>query len=870
LEKTKIPASKDTPLMLQYSAIKTKYPDAILLFRVGDFYETFGQDAVTTSKILGIVLTKRANGAAADMDLAGFPYHALDNYLPKLVRAGYRVAICDQLEDPKLTKTVVKRGVTELVTPGITDNDKILDHKSNNYLAAVHFDNGITGVAFLDISTGEFFMAQGDDEHIDKLLQTFSPSEIIFSKPKQKEFKNRFGAKFYTYALDDWIFTFDYTRDKLLSHFNTPSLKGFGVENLTAGIVASGAILHYLSETEHPNISHITSVVRLAEEKYVWLDKFTVRNLELIYSPYDDGKSLLQTLDHTLSPMGARLLRKWILMPLKDIPLIEERLNVVEHLIINTELTHKLATEIKHTGDLERLISKVSLGKIGPREVMQIRRALLAIGTIKNLCSNTESAELKMIAGQLNPCDIIAEKIKDTIREDAPALIIKGNAIADGVSDELDDLRKIAHSGKDYLINIQQREIERTGISSLKVAFNSVFGYYLEVTNAHKHKVPSDWIRKQTLVNAERYITPELKEYEEKILGAEEKILSLEIKLFESLILTLQDYVQPVQLNALQIAKLDCLFSFATIALKYNYRKPELNDSKLLDIRAGRHPFIEQQLPVDIEYVPNDIFLDDSDQQIIIITGPNMAGKSALLRQTALIVLMAQAGSFVPAQTAKIGIIDKIFTRVGASDNLSSGESTFMVEMNETASIINNISDRSLILLDEIGRGTSTYDGISIAWSIAEYLHQSPHKPKTLFATHYHELNELAEKYTGIKNYNVSIREAGNKVIFLRKLVPGGSQHSFGIHVAKMAGMPASLVSRANEILKQLEEKIIASDIQTKAKTIAPVDYQLNIFKIEDEQWKTIKEILNTIDINTITPMDALLRLNEIKAKLKT
>ncbi len=802
------------------------------------------------------------------MDLAGFPYHALDNYLPKLVRAGYRVAICDQLEDPKLTKTVVKRGVTELVTPGVTDNDKILDHKSNNYLAAVHFGDNSTGVAFLDISTGEFLLAQGDDEHIDKLLQTFSPSEVIFSRHKQKDFKSHFGSKFYTYALPEWIFTYDYTKEKLLSHFNTPSLKGFGVESLTAGTVAAGAILHYLSETEHPNISHITSIVRLAEEKYVWLDKFTVRNLELINSPYDDGKSLLQTLDNTLSPMGARLLRKWILMPLKDIPLIEERLNVVEHFIKNTELSRKLAIEIKHTGDLERLISKVALGKIGPREVQQIRRALLAIRAIKDSCNAGGNDELKFIAGQLNPCDIIAEKIKNTIREDAPALIIKGNAIAEGVSAELDDLRQIAHSGKDYLIGIQQREIERTGISSLKVSFNNVFGYYLEVTNAHKHKVPSDWVRKQTLVNAERYITPELKEYEEKILGAEEKILSLELKLFEALILSLQEYVQPIQLNALQVAKLDCLLSFSATALKYNYRKPELNDSKLLDIRAGRHPVIEQQLPIDTEYVPNDIFLDDSDQQIIIITGPNMAGKSALLRQTALIVLMAQMGSFVPAQSAKIGIVDKIFTRVGASDNLSSGESTFMVEMNETASIINNISDRSLILLDEIGRGTSTYDGISIAWSIAEYLHQSTHKPKTLFATHYHELNELAEKYIGIKNYNVSVREAGNKVIFLRKLVPGGSQHSFGIHVAKMAGMPNTLVTRANEILKQLERKSIAADIKTKTKKIAPVDYQLNIFQMEDEHWKAIKEILNTIDINTITPMEALLKLNEIKAKI--
>ena len=867
MEKTKTPALKETPLMGQYNAIKTKYPDAILLFRVGDFYETFGQDAVITSKIVGIVLTKRSNGAAADMDLAGFPYHALDTYLPKLVRAGYRVAICDQLEDPKLTKTIVKRGVTELVTPGVTDNDKILDHNSNNYLAAVHFDANLTGVAFLDISTGEFFMAEGDDEHIDKLLQTFGPSEVIFAKPKQKEFKHRFGSKFYTFALDDWIFSYDYTKGKLLTHFNTPSLKGFGVENLAAGTVAAGAILHYLSETEHPNISHITSVVRLAEEKYVWLDKFTVRNLELIYSPYDDGKSLLQTLDHTLSPMGARLLRKWILMPLKDIPLIEERLNVVEHLIIHTELSKKLAIEIKHTGDLERLISKVALGKIGPREVQQIRRALNGIRAIKDMCS-VESAELKVIAEQLNPCDIIAEKIKTTLRDDAPALIIKGNAIAEGVSPELDDLRQIVNRGKDYLLGIQQREIERTGISSLKVAFNNVFGYYLEVTNAHKNKVPADWIRKQTLVNAERYITPELKEYEEKILGAEEKIMALELKLYDALILSLQEYVQPVQLNALQVAKLDCLLSFATIALKYNYRKPELNEGKALDIKAGRHPVIEQQLPVDTEYVPNDIFLDDNDQQIIIITGPNMAGKSALLRQTALIVLMAQTGSFVPAQSAKIGVIDKIFTRVGASDNLSSGESTFMVEMNETASIINNISDRSLILLDEIGRGTSTYDGISIAWSIAEYLHQSPNKPKTLFATHYHELNELADKYSGIKNYNVSIREAGNKVIFLRKLIPGGSQHSFGIHVAKMAGMPNTLVARANEILKQLEEKSLAADIKTKTKNIAPTDFQLNIFQVEDEQWKEVKDILNSIDINTITPMEALLKLNQIKEKL--
>lgn len=859
--------SKETPLMGQYNTIKSKYPDAILLFRVGDFYETFGSDAITTAGVLGIVLTKRANGSASEIELAGFPHHALDTYLPKLVRAGYRVAICDQLEDPKMTKTIVKRGVTELITPGVAHNDKILDHKSNNFLASITFDKDKAGISFLDISTGEFLVAEGSFEYIDKLLQGFSPSEIIFSKQKQKDFKNNFGTKFYTYTLDDWIFAYDFGREKVLKHFETQSLKGFGIEELQLAITAAGAILHYLAETEHPNIGHISSVSRIEEDKYVWLDRFTVRNLELLYSPYEGGKSLLDVLDHTISPMGARLLKRWTILPLKEKSLIEERLQVVEYFIKNQEATKLLIQNIKQIGDLERLISKVPLGKINPREVAQLKKALQAIVPIKQLCIESNNNQLKKIGEQLNPCNTIKEKIEKELVEDPPAQIGKGNVIATGVSSELDELKKLSSSGKEYLIQLQEKESKNTGIPSLKVKFNNVFGYYLEVTNAHKDKVPTGWIRKQTLVNAERYITQELKEYEEKILGAEEKILSLESKLFEQLVLSLNEYIQAIQLNASLIAKIDCLLSFSTIALKNNYRKPEINDGFTIDIKEGRHPVIEQQIPLGETYVPNDTFLDKDGQQIIIITGPNMAGKSAVLRQTALIILMAQIGSFVPGE-AKLGIIDKIFTRVGASDNISSGESTFMVEMNETASIINNISDRSLILLDEIGRGTSTFDGISIAWSIAEYLHDNPNKvrPKTLFATHYHELNELEEKFERIKNYHITTKEVGNKVIFLRKLVPGGSQHSFGIHVAKMAGMPPKLVERANEILQQLEQKSLGTEGQKKIKTKKEKqDYQLSIFQLDDPNLIKIREMIENIDINTLTPVEALMKLNEIK-----
>ncbi|HXH19113.1 MAG TPA: DNA mismatch repair protein MutS [Chitinophagales bacterium] len=858
-------SSKDTPLMQQYSRIKSKYPDAILLFRIGDFYETFGQDAVKTSNVLGIVLTRRSNGAASDVELAGFPHHALDTYLPKLVKAGYRVAICDQLEDPKLTKKLVKRGVTELITPGVAHNDNILDTKSNNYLASLHFNKDIIGIAFLDISTGEFVTTEGTRDYIDNLLQSFKPSEILFAKNHQKDFKREYGEQFYTYALDEWIFTFDYALEKLTRHFETQSLKGFGIGDLHEGIIAAGAVIHYLAETEHANLRHITNINRLVRDKYVWLDKFTIRNLELISSPAG-GKSLSDVLDLTLSPMGARLLKKWLVLPLREKSLIEERLTVVEHLIKNPELREALKNSIRQVGDLERMISKVPLGKINPREVAQLKRSLDNMLPVKEKCAAAECEQLKKIADQINPCEVLRERIGKELIADAPVQLLKGNVIARGVSKELDELRDLVRSGKDYILGIQKREAERTGISSLKIGFNNVFGYYLEVTHTHKNKVPSYWTRKQTLSNAERYITPELKEYEEKIIGAEEKILQLEENLFNELVLFIHDYIKPVQINAHQAARLDCLLSFAEAALKYNYRKPEIHERLSLEYKEGRHPVIERQLPAGEQYVPNDLLLDNDSQQIIILTGPNMAGKSALLRQTALITLMAQIGSFVPAASASIGIVDKIFTRVGASDNISSGESTFMVEMNETASIVNNISERSLILLDEIGRGTSTYDGISIAWSLAEYLHNNPAAhPKTLFATHYHELNELANKFPRIKNYTISIKDTGNKVIFLRKLAEGGSKHSFGIHVAKMAGMPKALVERANEILRELEQKSIASDIKDTVKQLPSPGYQLSIFQMDDKNFREIKEILEMLDIDTLTPVEALLKLQELK-----
>lgn len=863
----------ETPLMKQYNTIKGKHPDALLLFRVGDFYETFGEDAVKAANILGIVLTKRANGSARFIELAGFPHHSLDIYLPKLVRAGHRVAICDQLEDPKLTKTIVKRGVTELVTPGVSYNDKILDHKSNNFLAAVHLDGKNSGVSFLDISTGEFFVAQGTVEYVDKLLQSFKPTEVLYQKNKKKLFLETFGEQFYSYGLDEWIFAKDFTTELLLKHFGTKSLKGFGIEEMNAGIIAGGAAMHYLSDTQHDKVQHISSVSRIEEDKYVWLDKFTVRNLELFGSNNENARTLINVLDQTVSSPGSRMLKRWLALPLKDEGPINERLNVVEFFLSERSVAEKICIQVKEVGDLERLISKVAVGRISPREVVQLKRALIAIENIKEICSLSKNTSLEKIAEQLNPCSIIRNKIEKEIQQDAPVMVNKGNVIAEGINPELDELRKIAYSGKDYLLQIQQREVERTSISSLKVAFNNVFGYYLEVTNTHKDKVPQDWIRKQTLVNCERYVTDELKQYEEKILGAEEKIIALETKLFNELVLALTDYIIPVQLNSSLVAKLDCLLSFATIALKNNYVRPQINNTTKLDIKNGRHPVIEQQLPIGEEYVSNDVYLDTEQQQIIIITGPNMSGKSALLRQTALIVLMAQMGSYVPAKHADIGLVDKIFTRVGASDNISSGESTFMVEMNETASILNNISERSLILLDEIGRGTSTYDGISIAWAIAEFLHENPSaKAKTLFATHYHELNEMENSMKRIKNYNVSVKEAGNKVLFLRKLVKGGSEHSFGIHVAKMAGMPKKVLDRANEILVQLENTHSKTgdkgeSVNKKIKA-GSKDYQLSFFQLNDPVLEEIKDRLNNTDINTLTPVEALLKLNEIKKLL--
>ncbi len=862
--------------MKQYYSVKGKYPDALLLFRVGDFYETFGQDAVKTSEILGIVLTRRANGAASYVELAGFPYHALDTYLPKLVRAGQKVAICEQLEDPKMTKKIVKRGVTELVTPGVAFSDKVLEHKENNFLAGIHMQGNIYGIAFLDVSTGEFYTDQGSREYVDKLIQTFRPSEIVVQKNRLRELHESFPGKYYTSTLEDWVYTREFADDLLLKHFGTVSYKGFGIEEIENGIIAAGAAMHYLAETRHDKVQHITRISRIDESRYVWLDKFTIRNLELLHSMNENATSLIQVLDHTLSPMGSRMLKRWVVLPLKDKTTIQERHRVVELLLQDQDLSDELGLHIKNIGDLERLISKVAVGKINPREVLQVHRALSAIEPIKDLCSGHESESLKTISDQLNPCARIRERIAREILPEPSAVITKGNVIADGVSDVLDELRSISTSGKDYLAQLRQREIERTGIPNIKISYNNVFGYYLEVTNTHKNKVPEDWVRKQTLVNSERYITPELKEYEEKILGAEEKILKEEERIFLELIASLSEFIEPIQLNASVIARLDCLLCFANVAKQYNYHKPEINDSFVLDIKQGRHPVIEQQLPPGEEYIANDLYLDNEKQQIIMITGPNMSGKSALIRQTALIVLMAQMGSFVPAEKAELGWVDKIFTRVGASDNISSGESTFMVEMNETASILNNISNRSLILLDEIGRGTSTYDGISIAWAIAEFLHEHPlFRAKTLFATHYHELNEMAESFLRIKNFNVSVKETHNTVIFLRKLVPGGSEHSFGIHVAKMAGMPPHVINRANDILSQLEkshshDEITGKDTskgKEKQKSTAG-DYQLSFIQLDDPLLLQIKEdILNT-DINTLTPVEALMKLNEIKRLL--
>ena len=862
---------KETPLMTQYNQIKVKYPGALLLFRVGDFYETFGEDAIKASQILGIVLTKRANGAASHIELAGFPHHSIETYLPKLVRAGQRVAICDQLEDPKTVKGIVKRGVTELVTPGVAYSDNIVQQKSNNYLATLHFEKQSIGISFLDISTGEFLVAQGNQEYIDKLLQGFKPSEVIYSKAKAKEFVAFFGDRFYTYTLDDWAFNVDYAQETLLKHFEVKSLKGFGIEKLNLGIVAAGVALHYLNETEHRQLLHISNISRIEEDRYLWLDRFTVRNLELIDSNNENAKTLIDVLDHTACAMGARMLRKWMVMPLKNQKPIQERLNVVSFFYNDVDLRSKLQNYIRQIGDLERLISKIGLQKTNPREIVQLKKALIAIAEVKIICDSVEQEAVKRIAEQINLCTSILQKIETELQPDPPIQLNKGKIMADGLNADLDRLRKIAFGGKDYLLELQKKEAEITGISSLKIAFNNVFGYYLEVSNTHKDKVPQEWIRKQTLVNAERYITPELKEYEDQILGAEEKILAIETRLFIDLVTSIAEFIKPIQLNAYLIAQLDVLLCFAETAKKNHYVKPQINQTKVLDIKGGRHPVIEQNLPLGEEYITNSVYLDNENQQIIIITGPNMAGKSALLRQTGLIVLMAQMGSFVPAKEAHIGVVDKIFTRVGASDNLSSGESTFMVEMNETASILNNLSDRSLILLDEIGRGTSTYDGISIAWAIAEYLHNHPSaKAKTLFATHYHELNELSNSFDGIKNFNVSVKELDNKVIFLRKLIPGGSEHSFGIHVAKMAGMPSSVLKRANEILKRLEnERTGGEHVKASLMKMQKQAVQLQMFSLDDPVLIKIRDVLNNLDVNTLTPIEALMKLDEIQKVLK-
>ncbi len=857
----------ETPLMKQHREIKQKYPDAVLLFRVGDFYETFTEDAIIASRVLGITLTKRSNGAASSVELAGFPHHALDTYLHKLVKAGYRVAICDQLEDPKTVKGIVKRGVTELVTPGVASNDKLLDNKTNNFLAALHLNDNVCGVAFIDISTGEFYAAQGNAEYMDKLLQSFNPSEVILSKSQNKRFKEQFDSRVYTFLMEDWIFQEQYTYDTLLQHFQTQSLKGFGIEDAKAASVAAGAALHYLKDTEHPNLQHINSIQRIVANEFLWMDRFTIRNLELIHTGDEKGTNLLQALDHTYTPMGARLLKRWLIFPLFDINRIEQRLDLVSHFILDQDLNHSLTTLVKQVGDVERLIGKIPLKKANPREVMQLARSLQHMQDMREQCIKSDHDPLCRIVQQLMPLTELQERIKGVLVDDAPAQANKGGMIREGVSAELDDLRTISRSGKNYLLQIQQAEAQRTGITSLKVAYNNVFGYYLEVTHAHKDKVPADWIRKQTLTNAERYITPELKEYEEKILGAEDKILAIETNLYQQLLAEIEPFIAPIQTNAHIIAQLDCLLCFAFNAKQFNYRRPVVEQEPVLDIKQGRHPVIEQQLPPGEAYVANDVHLDKQEQQVIILTGPNMSGKSALLRQTALITLMAHMGSFVPAESAHIGLTDKIFTRVGASDNLSGGESTFMVEMNETASIINNLSERSLVILDEIGRGTSTYDGISIAWSIVEHLHNSPSKPKTLFATHYHELNELEHQLERVRNYHITHNETANKVIFLRKLAPGGSRHSFGIQVARMAGMPPTLLSRAEDILALLEEKHgSSSDTNQKVKQIQPAaTFQLNIFEGLADDLKRIQQLLEVTDINTLTPVEALLKLNELK-----
>ena len=858
-----------TPMMKQFLDLKAKHPDAVMLFRCGDFYETYSTDAIVAAEILGITLTKRANGKGKTIEMAGFPHHALDTYLPKLVRAGKRVAICDQLEDPKMTKKLVKRGITELVTPGVSINDNILNYKENNFLAAVHFGKASCGVAFLDISTGEFLTAEGPFDYIDKLLNNFGPKEILFERGKRLMFEGNFGSKFFTFELDDWVFTETTAREKLLKHFETKNLKGFGVEHLKNGIIASGAILQYLTMTQHTQIGHITSLARIEEDKYVRLDKFTVRSLELIGSMNDGGSSLLNVIDRTISPMGARLLKRWIVFPLKDEKPINERLNVVEYFFRQPDFKELIEEQLHLVGDLERIISKVAVGRVSPREVVQLKVALQAIEPIKQACLEADNASLNRIGERLNLCVSIRDRIAREINNDPPLLINKGGVIKDGVNADLDELRRISYSGKDYLLQIQQRESEETGIPSLKVAYNNVFGYYIEVRNVHKDKVPKEWIRKQTLVNAERYITQELKEYEEKILGAEDKILVLETQLYTNLVQALTEFIPQIQVNANQIARLDCLLSFANVARENNYIRPVIEDNDVLDIRQGRHPVIEKQLPIGEKYIANNVMLDSSTQQIIIITGPNMAGKSALLRQTALITLLAQIGSFVPAESAHIGLVDKIFTRVGASDNISVGESTFMVEMNEAADILNNVSSRSLVLFDELGRGTSTYDGISIAWAIVEYIHEHPKaKARTLFATHYHELNEMEKSFKRIKNYNVSVKEVDNKVIFLRKLERGGSEHSFGIHVAKMAGMPKSSVKRANEILKQLESDNRQQGIA--GKPLAEVSenrggMQLSFFQLDDPILCQIRDEILNLDVNNLTPIEALNKLNDIK-----
>ncbi len=858
----------ETPLMKQYNQIKAKHPQALLLFRVGDFYETFGEDAIKTAKILGIILTKRGAGSSSEIELAGFPHHSLDTYLPKLVRAGQRVAICDQLEDPKMTKSIVKRGVTELVTPGVSFNDQLLEQKKNNFLCALHIDKTEHGVAFLDVTTGEFLIAQGNKEYIEKLLQGFEPSEIVYQKRKSTEFSEWIGERYHTYKLEEWVFTEDYATDTLNKQFQTKSLKGFGIEHLAKGIIAAGAALHYLTENQHSKLGHISAISRIEEEKYVWLDRFTVRNLELISSPHDNAVTLVDILDRTSTPMGGRLMKRWIVLPLKDSKSIERRLSIVDFFKTEQTVRYELTERLKDIGDIERLISKAAVGKVNPKEVRQLMRNLHHIQPIKSLLNDAVPPSLSELLNKLDTCEKLTQLIASTLQDDPAIQVGKGPVIRDGVDNELDELRAVSTSGKDFLEELQHRESERTGIPSLKVAFNNVFGYYLEVRNTHKDKVPDEWIRKQTLVNAERYITEELKEYETKILGAEEKIALLESQHFNELVLKLASYVLPIQQNAFLLAQLDCLVSFADVAQSFNYTRPTINDGLTINIELGRHPVIEQRLPVGQEYIANDVYLDTTDQQIIMITGPNMSGKSAILRQTALICLMAQMGSFVPAAKAEIGWVDKVFTRVGASDNISSGESTFMVEMNETASILNNLSDRSLILLDEIGRGTSTYDGISIAWSIAEYLHQHPKcKAKTLFATHYHELNEMAEKYERIKNYTVAVKEIGSQILFMRKLIPGGSEHSFGIHVAKLAGMPNQVVKRAEEMLTHLESQRSQENPGTKVKGKKSKEntMQLSFFQLNDPVLEQIHEELISIDINALTPVEALMKLNEIK-----